>query len=138
MSLPGDDKEDFALMKAARADHSGTFDFITLNLPQTPTVVRPSGFHVSPRGMTFHSERRLAPWTEVEVEVDAPAQGQKRRAVRCAGIVVECAQSSNRAGYEITLVFLELSKRTLADLTKLSRLPARFTAPRNVAVGFRG
>lgn len=124
-------------MKAARADKSGTFDFITLNLPKTPTVVRPNGFHVSPRGMTFHSARRLAPWTEVEVEVDAPVAGQKRHPIRCAGIVVECEASPHHAGYDITLVFLELNKRTLADLSKLSRLPSRCTAQRNVAVGFR-
>jgi hypothetical protein len=124
-------------MKAAKADKSGVFDYVTLNVAQTPTVVRPSGFHLSPRGMTFHSERRLAPWIEVEVEVEAPTAGQKHRVIRCAGIVVECETSSHRAGYDITIVFLDLNKRTLADLSKLSRFQAYTAAHRNVAVGFR-
>ena len=124
-------------MKAARADRSGVFDYVTLNVAKAPTVVRPSGFHVSPRGMTFHSARRLAPWTEVEVEVEAPAEGQKRHAIRCSGIVVQCEASPHRAGYNITLVFLELNKRAMADLSKLSHLPAHSGSHRNVAVGFR-
>ena len=124
-------------MKAAKADRSGVFDYITLNVSSTPTVVRPSGFHVSPRGMTFHSARRLAPWTEVEVEVDAPMAGQKHHAIRCSGIVVECEAAPHRAGYDITLVFLKLNKRALADLNRLSRLPSQSAAHRNAAVGFR-
>jgi hypothetical protein len=125
-------------MKAAKADRSGTFDHITLNLAQAPTVVRPRGFHLSQRGMTFHSDRRLAPWTEVEVEVEAPADGQKRRAIRCSGIVVQCEPSPRRAGYEITLLFLELNKRALAELGKISRHPAAHSPThRNAVVGFR-
>lgn len=122
-------------MKAAKADKSGTFDHITLNLAKAPTVVRPSGFHLSPRGMTFHSERRLAPWTEVEVEV--PGDGQKRRTIRCAGIVVQCEPSHRQAGYDITLLFLELNKRAMADLGKISRLQTHSTTHRNAVVGFR-
>ena len=124
-------------MKAAKADRSGTFDHITLNLAQAPTVVRPNGFHLSPRGMTFHSERRLAPWTEVEVEVEAPADGQKRRTIRCSGIVVQCETSTRRAGYDITLLFVELNKRAMADLASLSRHQMRSSAHRNAVVGFR-
>ena len=124
-------------MKAAKADRSGVFDYVTLSLAKTPTVVRPSGFHVAPRGMTFHSARRLAPWTEVEVEVETPAVGQKRHAIRCSGIVVQCEASPHRAGYDITLVFLELNKRAMADLSKLSHLPAHSSSHHNVAVGFR-
>ncbi|MCX6906935.1 MAG: hypothetical protein NTY01_02705 [Verrucomicrobia bacterium] len=124
-------------MKAAKADRSGTFDHITLNLSGAPTVVRPRGFHLSPRGMTFHSDRRLAPWTEVEVEVEAPGDSQKRRTIRCAGIVVQCEASPRRAGYDITLLFLELNKRTLADLGKISTHHTHSAAHRNAVVGFR-
>jgi hypothetical protein len=124
-------------MKAAKADRSGTFDHITLNLAKGPTVVRPSGFHLSPRGMTFHSERRLAPWTEVEVEVEVPGDGQKRRVIRCAGIVVQCEPSHRQAGYDITLLFMELNKRAMADLGKVARLHPHSAAHRNAVVGFR-
>jgi hypothetical protein len=124
-------------MKAAKADRSGTFDHITLNLAKAPTVVRPSGFHLSPRGMTFHSERRLAPWTEVEVEVEVPGEGVKQRVIRCAGIVVQCESSPRHAGYDITLLFLELNKRAMADLSKISRHQTHSTAHRNAVVGFR-
>jgi len=124
-------------MKAAKADQSGTFNHITLNLATGPTVVRPSGFHLSPRGMTFHSERRLAPWTEVEVEVEAPGDGSKHRMIRCAGIVVQCETSPRHNGYDITLLFLELNKRALADLSKISRLHPHSAAHRNAVVGFR-
>lgn len=124
-------------MKAAKADQSGTFDHITLNLAKAPTVVRPRGFHLSPRGMSFHSERRLAPWTEVEVEVEVPGDGPKHRVIRCAGVVVQCEASPHRAGYDITLLFLELNKRALADLSKISRLHPHSPAHRNAVVGFR-
>lgn len=124
-------------MKAAKADRSGTFDHITLNLAHAPTVVRPRGFHLSPRGMTFRSDRRLAPWTEVEVEVEVPGDGQKRRAIRCAGIVVQCEPAQRHAGYDITLLFLELNKRAFADLNKISQLHTQSPTRRNAVVGFR-
>ena len=87
--------------------------------------------------MTFRSERRLAPWTEVEVEVEVPGEGQKRRAIRCAGIVVQCEPSHRHTGYDITLLFLELNKRDLADLNKISRLQNHSATHRNAVVGFR-
>lgn len=87
--------------------------------------------------MTFHSERRLAPWTEVEVEVEAPGDGQKRRTIRCAGIVVQCEPSHRHAGYDITLLFLELNKRALADLGRISRLQTHPATHRDAVVGFR-
>ncbi|MBI5820101.1 MAG: hypothetical protein HZA88_14040 [Verrucomicrobia bacterium] len=87
--------------------------------------------------MTFHSERRLAPWTEVEVEVEAPGDGSKHRMIRCAGIVVQCETSPRHNGYDITLLFLELNKRALADLSKISRLHPHSAAHRNAVVGFR-
>lgn len=87
--------------------------------------------------MTFHSERRLAPWTEVEVEVEVPSDGQKPRAIRCSGIVVQCEASPRRAGYDITLLFLELNKRTMADLSRISTHRAHSAAHRNAVVGFR-
>ena len=87
--------------------------------------------------MTFHSDRRLAPWTEVEVEVEAPSDAQKWHTIRCAGIVVQCEPSHRHAGYDITLLFLELNKRALADLGKISRHQTHSTAHRNAVVGFR-
>jgi hypothetical protein len=74
----------------------------------------------------------------VEVEVEAPTDGLKPRVIRCAGIVVQCEASPRHAGYDITLLFMELNKRALAELGKISRHQAAHAAAhRNTVVGFR-
>jgi hypothetical protein len=118
-------------MKAARADHSGLFRSVAPNLAISPAPLHPGSFYLSEKGLTFRSTTRLAPWTEVDVEVELPTSGRlKGRRVRCSGVVVGCRPAHDDIGYDITLLFMELDKRAISELTRFSRLQTRTAAPR--------
>ena len=121
-------------MKAARADHSGVFSGVTLSLAKAPTMVQPQGLCVSEKGLTFRSGTRLAPWTEVDVELELPSEVPiKCHRIHCKGVVVECRPAQASPGYDVTLLFIELGRRSLSELTKFSKLHSLAAAPRSAA-----
>ncbi|MBM3889096.1 MAG: hypothetical protein FJ388_08210 [Verrucomicrobia bacterium] len=126
-------------MKAARADHSGVFRSVAPNLAQVPAPLHPGTFYLSEKGLTFRSVTRLAPWTEVEVEVELPAESRLRsRRIHCVGVVVGCCPATRDVGYDITLLFVEVGKRSLSELTRFSRHQARTAAQRSVPFASAG
>ena len=122
-------------MKAARADHSGVFSSVTPSLDKAPAPLHPGTFYLSEKGLTFRSTTRLATWTEVDVELELPAESRLRcRRIHCNGVVVECRPANPDPGYDVTLLFLELGKRTHCELSRFSRLQTQAaTAHRGAA-----
>ena len=104
-------------MKAAKIDRSGIFDHVKSALTRPPEPIRE--FQVSDLGMTFHSPTRISPWTEMEVEVELPS-GKNRR-ILCRGVVVQCEMAPHaHGGYDVTMFFMDVNKRTLAEMQKAS------------------
>ena len=122
-------------MKAARADTSGIFDNITLSWAKQPTRVNPNNFHLSPRGLTFRSATRVAPWTEMNVELEVLLNGTRPRRIQCSGVVVQCEPARGQAGHDVTLLFLDLTKRAAAEISKLSRQRLQSTSRPVALVG---
>ncbi len=123
-------------MKAARIDRSGVFDHVSSTFAKPPPTITLTRFQLSGRGLTFHSDTRVALWTEMEVEFGLPMlAGVKPRRIQCRGVIVQCESSPRQPGYDVTLLFLDLNKRELAEIAKASRMPAQMPVlPRPVTV----
>lgn len=102
---------------AAKRDLSGVFDAeLKINRSRKATVLD-SVFHLSHKGITFHSETPMPEWTEVGVEMQMPVKGARRdQQISCRGVVVQCTRRSPGKGFEVALVFVDLSKKTQAQL----------------------
>ena len=102
-------------MGATKQDRSGIFD-AELGPPRV-TAVSDGGFHLSPKGITFVSNRYLPEWTEVGVEMRLPPTGaRKDQQIDCRGVVVKCARREQGRGFEVALLFLDLPQRAQAQL----------------------
>ena len=77
----------------------------------------PAGFfQIRKNGIEFQSSTPIPEWTEMTVELETSATGRK---VRCTGVAVAC--SGNRhSGYQVALLFTDLSKQSQAQLDNLA------------------
>lgn len=67
--------------------------------------------------MRFVSDTFMPEWTEVGVELRMPVKGaRKDHQITCRGVVVQCARRAKGPGFEVFLVFVDLSKRARAQL----------------------
>jgi len=102
---------------AAKRDLSGVFDAELKNARNRKAAVLDSVFHLSHKGITFLSETHMPEWTEVGVEMRMPVKGARRdQQISCRGVVVQCTRRSQGKGFEVALVFVDLSKKTQAQL----------------------
>lgn len=67
-------------------------------------------------GIEFLSSRALAPWTEVNLSIESPAE---KRRVNCRGVVVAC-DGNRHSGYQVSLLFLGLTPQTQQRLESLA------------------
>ena len=104
-------------MPAAKRDVSGVFEAELENSQPRKAVALDSKFHLSHNGITFVSETCLPEWTEVGVQMRMPIKGaRKDHSISCRGVVVQCARRQEGKGFEVSLLFLDLSKRAQAQL----------------------
>ncbi len=114
-------------MGAAKRDHSGVFDAEIRSQRSRQAAVLDQVFQLSPRGITFLTERFLPEWTEVGVEMRLPVAGaRKDHQIDCRGVVVQCARRQQGKGFEVALLFLNLPKRAQAQI---SAAPVRTGLP---------
>ena len=77
----------------------------------------PAGFYqIRKNGIEFQSSTSFPEWTEVTVELETSARGQN---VRCTGVVVSCA-GNRHSGYQVALLFTDLSKQAQVQLTQMA------------------
>lgn len=81
----------------------------TLSLPATAVTIRKNGIE-------FLSEKPLAPWTEINLSIESPAE---KRRVNCQGVVVAC-DGNRHAGYQVSLLFVGLTPQTQQRLESLA------------------
>ena len=112
-------------MAATKRDISGAFDSELKSRRARPAAVLDNVFHLSHKGITFVTDTFLPEWTEVGVEMRMPGTGARRdQPISCRGVVVQCARREQGKGFEVALVFVDLSKRAQAQL---SPAPARLS-----------
>jgi len=74
--------------------------------------------HLSHRGIRFTTGKCLPEWTEVGVEMQWSKEGSRQDlALDCQGVIVECVRRECGSGFEVSLLFLDLSDRVKARLS---------------------
>jgi hypothetical protein len=77
----------------------------------------PAGFfQIRKNGIEFQSSTPISEWTEMTVELETSARGRK---VRCTGVVVAC-NGNRHSGYQVAMVFTDLSPQSQARLNNLA------------------
>jgi hypothetical protein len=97
-------------MAATKRDVSGAFDAELRGKHERRSAALDSSFYLNHKGITFISDRAVAEWTEVGVELHVPQK------ITCRAVVVECTRCLFEPGYKITLLFLDLPKRAKSQL----------------------
>jgi hypothetical protein len=104
-------------MAATKRDMSGAFDAELKSRRARQAAVLDNVFHLSHKGIAFVTETFMPEWMEVGVEMRMPNQGARRdQSISCRGVVVQCARREQGKGFEVSVVFLDLSKRAQSQL----------------------
>lgn len=118
-------------MGTTKRDVSGVFDTEIRRPPARKPAVLDQIFQISPKGITFVTEQYLPEWTEVGVEMRLPGAGaRKDHPIDCRGVVVQCARRQHGRGFEVALLFLNLSKRAQAQLS----VPPSSLGPTSISI----
>src|SRR5262245_54766872 len=102
---------------AARRDISGVFDAALKSARRRKAAILDSVFHLSRKGITFQSDTYMPEWMEVGVEMRMPVKGARRdQQISCRGVVVQCTRRTQGKGFEVALVFVDLTKKAQTQL----------------------
>jgi hypothetical protein len=104
-------------MGATKRDVSGVFAAELKGQRRQEGVVLDKTFQLNHKGITFVTDAFWPEWTEVGVEMRLPNKGaRKDQPIMCRGVVVQCTRSEQGKGFEVSLLFLDLSKRAQSQL----------------------
>ena len=120
-------------MGATRRDFSGVFNAELSGKCSRSAAVLDKVFNLTPNGLTFLTDTFMPEWMEVGVEMRLPQTGTRRdqrKDIGCRGVVVQCTRRSQGKGFEVVLMFLDLSKRAQA---RLSTAPSA-VAPHSISI----
>ncbi len=120
-------------MGVTKRDVSGIFDAELKSKRPRKAAVLDKVFDLSPKGITFLTDTYMNEWTEVGIELSLPASGTGKDQpidIDCRGVVVQCAKREKGKGFKVVLLFLDLPKRTQAQL---SVVPSA-VAPLNISL----
>ncbi|MBL9127827.1 MAG: hypothetical protein JNL97_09280 [Verrucomicrobiales bacterium] len=95
--------------KASSPPQSAAPSVSTLSLPAAAVTIRKNGIE-------FLSEKPLAPWTEINLAIESPAE---KRRVNCQGVVVAC-EGNRHSGYQVSLLFVGLTPQIQQRLESLA------------------
>jgi hypothetical protein len=85
--------------------------------PGPKVLPLPAGFfRIRKNGIEFQSSSAISEWTEMTVELETSPAGRK---VRCTGVVVSC-HGNRHSGYQVAMVFTDLSRESQARLNDLA------------------
>jgi len=105
------------LMGATKRDFSGVFDAELKGRRTQKAAVLDKAFRLNHKGITFISDTFWPEWTEVGVEMRLPNKGVRRdQQIVCRGVVVQCSRRQRGNGFEVALLFLDLSKRAQSQI----------------------
>jgi hypothetical protein len=107
-------------MSTSKLDTSGIFQPLHVHGPQTRLALAPSAVKIRPNGIEFRSDKPIAAWTEMTVDLFS-TEGEK---VHCTGVIVAC-NGNRHTGYGISMLFMDLSKAAQERLDLLAFAQAR-------------
>ena len=103
-------------MSTSKFDTSGVFQTTKPETQPTVLSLPASSVKVSKNGIVFRSDARLAPWTEMTVDLHTGSAAKK---IRCRGVIVEC-HGNRQAGYMVSMVFMSLSRQSQERLSEIA------------------
>ena len=89
---------------------------VTVQARQTQLSLPPGSVVIRSNGIEFRSPVLFAPWTEMTLTLQSPADNAR---VRCAGVVIACT-GNRHTGYHVSLVFTSMSRQSQARLHALA------------------
>jgi hypothetical protein len=104
---------------SASKTKSDLFQPLTVQSPATFLDLSPQSFHIRKNGIEFSSETPVPMWTEMTVELQLPGT----REFSCSGVVVACT-GNRHLGYNVSLVFTNVSKQAQERLNDFSSIAA--------------
>lgn len=112
-------------MAVTKRDASGTFDAALAGKPSKQAAVASAPLQLNHNGITFVSARPVPEWTELDVQMRLPQNHlHKASSVTCHGVVVQCTKRPFAAGYEVSLLFLDLPEHAHPQLDLRAPQPA--------------
>ncbi len=106
-------------MSARKIGSAGAFQQnVTVQTRQTRLTLSPDSVVIHKGGIEFRSPTPLAVWTEMTMTLDSPDNGK----VHCSGVIVACT-GNKHTGYNISMVFTDLTKQAQARLDVMAHLP---------------
>ena len=104
---------------SASKSKSDILQALTVQNSATLLSLAANSFRIRRNGIEFRSDKEIAPWTEMTVELHVPGT----RTFGCTGVVVAC--SGNRhVGYTVSLLFTGLSEAAQERLNDFSSIAA--------------
>ena len=105
-------------MSARKVEFSGLPELEHSRPIQTTLTLPTSAIRIGKNGIEFCTYRPLAPWTEMTVQLQLLPDS---KVVHCTGVIVSC-RGNALSGYDIAMVFTNISPQSEAYLTSLSAL----------------
>jgi len=89
---------------------------LTVRARQSQLTLPADSFVIHRGGIEFRSETSFPKWVEMTVTLQSPQDGG---VVNCSGVVVDCA-GNRHAGYHVSMVFTDLTKREESQLSQMA------------------
>jgi hypothetical protein len=103
-------------MSARKLDQSVSLQAASGAIHSTGATLTGEVLRVHKNGVEFRTPDPLPVWREMSVDLQPSNGGRK---VRCTGVVVAC-QGSRHHGYLVSMVLLNLTKQSQAQLSLLA------------------
>jgi len=104
-------------MSARKIETGSLQQHVTIEARQTRLVLSPGSVIIHKNGIEFRSATAFAPWTEMTLTLQSPADNGK---VNCNGVVIACT-GNKHSGYHVSMVFTSLTKQAQARLSSMAQ-----------------
>lgn len=102
-------------MSARRFSSFDLFNPVTVLSRTTRLDLAPNAVTIRKSGIEFRSQSPISPWTELTIGLETSLESRK---MECTGVVVQC-NGNRHTGYNISIVFTDLSRQAQAQLSSL-------------------
>jgi hypothetical protein len=104
-------------MSSVKLDTSGVFSRSPARGADPTKLLLPTNaVRIRKNGIEFLTAAPIPLWAEMSVELQSP---RSERTLTCTGVVVSCA-GAPQSGYSVSMLFLNLSRQSEAQLASLS------------------
>ena len=103
-------------MSARKVSNAELFQPVTVQSRSTSLTLSAGDLRIRKNGIEFRNHTTIPVWTEMTIELQTPLEPKK---LQCTGVVVACA-GNRHAGFDVSMVFTNISRQTKARLNSLA------------------